>query len=173
MRRVDCPDCGVIVECVPWCECRQRTTRSFRIFLANWARSLSWQEPAKRFGTSWDTVFRSIEWVVRWGLVHLELGKIRAIGVDEIQFRRGQKYLTLVYQVSPNCRRLLYVAKDRTEESINDFLWAFSDLTMSSVKCICSNMWSSYLKVAAEKASHTVRILGRFHVMKKLSEKIN
>ena len=34
MRRVDCPDCGVVVEKVPWCEGKQRTTLSFRTFLA-------------------------------------------------------------------------------------------------------------------------------------------
>jgi hypothetical protein len=40
-----------------------------------------------------------VEWVVEWGLTHRELGTIRALGVDEIQYGRGHKYLTLVYQM--------------------------------------------------------------------------
>ena len=173
MRRVDCPDCGVVVEKVPWCEGKQRTTLSFRTFLASWGRSLSWSETASRFGTSWDTVFRSIEWVVMWGLANRKLGEIEAIGVDEIQFRRGHKYLTLVYQVDAGSRRLLYVAKDRTEKSFRGFFRILPAETLASLKFICSDMWSNYLKVAAEEAGHAVRVLDRFHVMKKFNEKIN
>jgi len=34
MRRVDCPDCGVMVERVPWAEGKSPLTRSYRWFLA-------------------------------------------------------------------------------------------------------------------------------------------
>ncbi len=40
---------------------------SYRLFLATWAKRLSWKETAIVFGTSWDTIYRSIRWVVRWG----------------------------------------------------------------------------------------------------------
>ncbi len=40
-----------------------------------------------------------MEYVVTWGLLHRTLAPIRAIGVDEIQYAKGQKYLTLVYQI--------------------------------------------------------------------------
>ncbi len=164
---------AAIKEKVPWCNGKERTTKSFRIFLSSWARSLSWQETAIRFGTSWDTVYRSIRWIVQWGLVHREFGAIEAIGVDEIAYLRGHKYLTLVYQVDGNCRRLLYVAKDRTEKSFRGFFQMLPDATVKGLKFICSDMWSSYLKVAMEEAGHAVRILDRFHVMKKFNEMIN
>ncbi|MCO8121718.1 transposase [Stieleria sp. TO1_6] len=69
MRRVDCPDCGVKVERIPWADGKHRSTYSYRIFLANWARRLSWKETAAVFATSWDTVFRAVDWVVRWCLL--------------------------------------------------------------------------------------------------------
>ena len=34
-----------------------------------------------------------------WGLEHRTLGQIDAIGIDEIQYSKGHKYLTLVYQI--------------------------------------------------------------------------
>ena len=89
MRRVDCPRCGVTVEKVPWTDGKHRSTYSYRIFLAAWARRLSWKETGMIFGVSWDTVYRSVEWVVRWGLVHRRIGNIEAIGVDEIAYLRG------------------------------------------------------------------------------------
>jgi len=99
MRRVNCPSCGVKVEQVPWADGKHQSTYSLRIFLAAWAKRLSWKETASIFGTSWDTVFRAVSWVVRWGVVNREIGAIEAIGVDAIAYRRGHKYLTLVYQI--------------------------------------------------------------------------
>ena len=70
MRRVDCPDCGVVVERVPWGDGKCHLTNSYRWFLAKWARRLSWKEVAAVFRTSWDSVFRSVKHAVYWGIVH-------------------------------------------------------------------------------------------------------
>lgn len=173
MRRVDCPTCGVKVEQVPWADGKHRSTYSDRIFLASWAKRLSWKETAAIFATSWDTVYRAVEWVVRWGLVHREIGDIEAIGVDEIAYRRGHKYLTLVYQIDADCRRLLYVARDRTEESLRGFFSTVPETSIKGLKFICTDMWKQYMTVIAEKAAGAVHILDRYHVMKKFGDKLN
>ena len=56
-----------------------------------------------------------------WGLEHRQLGQIHAIGVDEIQYAKGHKYLTLVYQIDLGITRLLWVGKERTIESFQGF----------------------------------------------------
>ncbi|WP_144056778.1 transposase family protein, partial [Rhodopirellula europaea] len=61
MRRVACPACGVVIEKVPWADGKHHSTYSYRIFLAAWAKRLSWKETALVFGTSWDTVYRAID----------------------------------------------------------------------------------------------------------------
>ncbi len=101
MRRVSCPHCGVRVEVVPWAEGKRAITTPYAWFLARWAKRLSWREVATVFHTSWETVFRSVEMAVTWGRAHLDLTGIEALGVDEIQWHRGQHgdaYLTLVYK---------------------------------------------------------------------------
>jgi len=37
------------------------------LFLAHWARTLSWTETAQTFHTSWDQVCQAVEYVVQWG----------------------------------------------------------------------------------------------------------
>jgi transposase len=108
MRRVDCRRCGVVaVEEVPWGDGKRTLTKAYMLFLASWARRLSWKETAEAFRTSWDKVFDAVEHVVTWGLEHRTLGQIDAIGVDEIQYSKGHKYLTLVYQIDLGVTRLL------------------------------------------------------------------
>src|SRR5258707_3915083 len=89
MRRVDCRRCGaVVVEEVPWGDGKRTLTKAYMLFLARWARRLSWKETADAFRTSWEKVFDAVEHVVTWGLEHRILGQIDAIGVDEIQYAK-------------------------------------------------------------------------------------
>jgi hypothetical protein len=97
------------------------------LFLARWARKLSWKETAEAFHTSWDKVGDAVEYVVGWGLAHRPLGPIGAIGVDEIQYAKGHKYLTLIYQIDHGFTRLLWVGKERTLESFQGFFTVIGD----------------------------------------------
>jgi transposase len=91
------------------------------LFLARWARKLSWKETAEAFRTSWEKVFDAVEHVVAFGLEHRALGQIDAIGVDEIQYAKGHKYLTLVYLIDLGATRLPWVGRERTIESFQGF----------------------------------------------------
>ena len=63
------------------------------------------------FHSNWRTVYQSVRDAVAWGLVHLDIRGVAAIGIDEIQYQRGHRYLTLAYQIDAGCRRLLWVGK--------------------------------------------------------------
>jgi hypothetical protein len=89
----------VVVEEVPWGEGKRSLTKAYVLFLARSPRRLSWKETADAFRTSWDSVFDAVEQSVSWGLEHRKFGQIDVIGVDEIQYAKGHKYLTLVYQL--------------------------------------------------------------------------
>ena len=111
MRRASCPSCGIKIERVPWAQGKSPFTTSFAYFLASWAKRLSWKETAAAFHTSWESVFRAVRMVVAWGLAHRDLGGIRAIGIDEVMWHRGHRYLTVVYEIANGRRRLLWVGQ--------------------------------------------------------------
>ena len=173
LRRVDCRSCGVTVERVPWARGKSHLTTSYRWFLARWAKRMSWQEVASVFRTNWRNVFESVKHAVFWGIFHQELGSIEAIGVDEIQWQRGHNYLTLVYQIEDGMKRLLWVAQDRTEDSLRRFFPTLSDEVRQSIRFVCSDMWQPYLNVIAAQLKQAVHILDRFHIMKKMNEAID
>jgi transposase len=73
--------CGAVgVEEVPWGDGKRSLTKAYVLFLARWARRLSWKETAAAFRTSWDKVFDAVEYVVTFGLERRVLGHICAIG---------------------------------------------------------------------------------------------
>jgi transposase len=173
MRRVNCSDCGVKMEEVPWGYGKRQLTKSYMQVLASWSRSLSWKEVSIRFQTSWEKVFHSVEYVVDWGLTHRSLDGITAIGVDEILWHRGHKYLTVVYQINSDCVRLLWIGKDRTVKTFLRFFRFLGKERTSLLEYICSDMWKPYLKVIKKKAPNAIHILDRFHIVSMINKAID
>jgi transposase len=173
MRRVDCPSCGVKIEQVPWAEGKSPVTKPYELFLARWARRLSWKQVAEAFHTSWDSVFRSVKRVVEYGLEHRDLEGIGAIGVDEWCKGKGHDYATLVYQIDAGRRRLLHVAPKRTVKSLLGFFRMLGPRRAASIRHVCSDMWKPYLKVIAKKLPHALHILDRFHIVANLNKALS
>jgi transposase len=173
MRRVNCPRCGVTVEAVPWAAGKTQATHALIWFLASWAKVLSWKEVARRFGSTWNTVFRCVQHAVRWGLEHRSLDGIFAIGVDELSWKKRHKYLTLVYQLDHGRRRLLHIARDRTTKSFHSFFDMLGEERSTAIVFVASDMWKAFLRVVRERCSTAIHVLDRFHVAKLLSKAID
>ena len=106
--------------------------------------------------------------------------RVTALGVDEIQYRKGHHYLTLLYQIDPHRRRLLWMGEKRTKKALND---GFSELEqehlrkqeaagvqeptrfLDQITVICSDIWKAYLTVIRKRLPTAVHILDRFHIM--------
>ena len=175
-RRVQCPAHGVVVEHLPWSEGKRSVTTAMMGFLARWARRLSWRETAIVFGTSWERVYRSVEWFVQWGLAHRQLADIEALGVDEIHWGRSQganRFLTVIYQIDTDCRRLLWVGRKRTEATLRRGLAALGQEVVGGLRFVCSDMWRPYLNVVAAQAGQALQVLDRFHITLHLNQAVD
>jgi transposase len=93
--------------------------------------------------------------------------------VDEIQYQRGHRYLTLVYQIDEGLKRLLWIAEGRTEQALRGFFSLLSDEIRAGIRFVCSDMCQAYLNVISEQLKHAVHVLDRFHIMKKMNEAID
>ena len=134
---------------------------------------MSWKEVAEAFCVTWDHVYVSVKHAVTWGKVHRDLCNIESIGVDEVQWQRGHKYQTLVYQIDSSCKRLLWIGPDRTAKTLFRFFRFLGKERTSRLQFICSDMWQGYVKVIAKKAPHAIHVLDRFHVMQKMSKALD
>jgi transposase len=160
MRRVNCRGCGVTVEMVPWASGKSHATYALIWFLARWAKVLAWKEAAKRFHTSWDTVFRAVKYAVTWGLAHRVLDGVRSIGVDELAWTKGHRYVTLVYQIDHGCRRLLWIGRDRTKKSFNRFFDMLGDARSKALRFI-ARMNVSLCALSASAWNHESTVVAR------------
>ena len=118
-RRVECPRCGLRVEDFPWAEPWARVTTALSNAVAILARELSWKGTARQYGLDWKSVAAIVKRAVAYGLRHRARPPVHVIGIDEVSRRKGQVYLTVVYDLER--RVLLWVGDDRTEEAVRPF----------------------------------------------------
>lgn len=175
-RRVQCERHGVVVEYMPWSDGKRPVTMAMMEFLGRWARRLSWRETARVFGTSWEAVYRSVQWLVEWGLAKRKLQGVKSIGVDEIHWGKGKgadSFLTVIYQIDRQCRRLLWVGRRRTARTLRQGLGALGEEVVGGLRFVCSDMWQPYLKVMAAKAADALHVLDRFHITMHLNQAVD
>jgi transposase len=189
MRRVTCRACSrVVVERVPWSTGKHHLSDIYRCFLARWAKKLSWMEVARSFRTNWDQVYRSVEYVVDYGLAHRRLDQVTALGVDEVQFGKGNNFVTLVYQIDTYCRRLLWMGQKRTMKTLDAGFTALEHehqrkqeaagvkertSFLGGMAVVCTDIWKAYLNVIAKRLPGAINILDRFHIMQHFSKAID
>ncbi len=103
----------------PWAEPSSRFTALFEALAISWLKTASQKAVAEQLGLSWDEIHAVMERAVQRGLQRRQAEPIPRLGVDEKSFRKGHKYMTIVNDLTK--RRVLYVAEDRKQESLDGF----------------------------------------------------
>jgi transposase len=88
LRRLDCPDHGVLVEQVPFARHRARFTRDFEDLVAWCASKTDKTAVCRLLRIAWLTVGAIVERVVADGLDPHRLDGLVSIGVDEISWKK-------------------------------------------------------------------------------------
>jgi len=170
-RRVRCPRCGVRVEDFPWAEPWARVTMSLANAVARLARELSWQGTARHYGLNWKSVATIVQRAVQYGLKNRARPAVHVIGIDEVSRRKGQVYLTVVYDLAR--RVLLWVGEDRTEEAVEKFFTEeMGPRRCHTLRVVCMDMWAPYANLVRQHARNAQILFDRFHIVKHLNEAV-
>jgi transposase len=93
------------------------------------------------------------------------------IGVDEISYRRGQRYLTIV--ANHDTGTVVWVDKDRTKDSFGRFFDAVGDERAQRIEAVTCDASSIYMSVARDRAPNATICLDPFHVIKWAGEALD
>jgi transposase len=111
----------------------------------------------------WDTVGRIVERVIADHLDERRLDGLVAIGVDEISYRRGQRYLTSV--VDHRAGAIVWCAPGRNAETLQAFFDELGD-RKGSVRAVSIDMAGGYEKAIRENAPGAEVCFDPFHVVR-------
>ena len=163
LRRLRCPDCGVHLEAVPWARHDAHHTREFEDVVAWLAQQMAKTPIAGLLRIGWDTVGRIVERVVADHLDHRRLQGLIAIGIDEISYRRGQRYLTSVADHASGS--IVWCAPGRNARTLQ----AFFDLLgerKHTIRAVSIDMAGGYQQAISENLPQAEVCFDPFHVVR-------
>lgn len=170
--RVLCPRHGVRVAAVPWADHDARFTRSFEDQLAWLATQMAIDAVATLMRVQWRTVGD----ILTRAQARLDKGKrrldgLRRIGVDEISYRRGQRYLVVV--LDHDTGRLVWAAPGRDEATLHRFFDELGPRRCQMITHVSSDAGSWVSKVVGERCQQAVLCMDTFHVIAWASDMID
>ena len=163
LRRLRCLDCGVHLEAVPWARAGAHHTRDFEDVVAWLAQQMAKSPITRLLRIGWDTVGTIIERVVADRLDRRRLDGLVAIGVDEISYRRGQRYLTTV--VNHESGGIVWAAPGRNAQTLQQFFDLLGD-RKQSIKAVSIDMSGGYQQAINASIPHADICFDPFHVVR-------
>jgi transposase len=163
LRRLECPDCGVHLEAVPWARPGAHHTRDLEDVVAWLAQQMAKTAIAGLLRIGWDTVGRIVQRVVAEHLDESRLDSLVAIGVDEISYRRGQRYLTSV--VDHKSGAIVWCSPGRNAATLQAFFTELGD-RRHSIRAVSIDMSGGYAKAIRESIPEAEICFDPFHVVR-------
>ena len=162
--RVTCQVHGVVVAQVPWARHGSRFLRAFEDQVAWLATQCSQKACSQLMRLDWETVGRIITRVVEeTSRTHDRLDGLERIGIDEISWRRGQRYLTLV--IDHTSGRLVWAAEGRSKKVVESFFAQLGPERCAQLTHVSSDGAEWILAPIGQHCPNATICLDPFHVV--------
>jgi transposase len=171
LARLECPRHGVVTERVAWAEHESRFTRDFEDLVAWLTREMNKTAVTRLVHIAWETVGTIVERVVARTLDKRRLDELYSIGLDEVSYRKGQKYLSVVMdhlEAKP-----VWIDEGRSRKTIGKFFDDLGPERAGKLTVVTMDMCAPYIAEVRERAPHAAIAFDPFHVVKLANEGVH
>jgi transposase len=161
----------VRTEQVPWARAGARLTRDFEEVIGWLAQRADKTTVARLLGCAWETIDRVAKRLVGERLDDARLDNLYRIGVDEISYKRGHKYLTIV--ADHDTGRVVWVSLNRDKAALEEFFDALGEQRATALQAVTLDASGTYRNVVEERARQATVCLDPFHVIKWCNEALH
>lgn len=165
LRRLQCPTHGVRTEAVPFARARSRHTVDFENLVGWLATTMDKTALARLVRIDWDTTGRIIERVVATELDPDRLDRLFVAGVDEVSWRKGHSYLTLVSNHQSG--KFIWGAPGKDTATLDTFFDELGEERSAAITALSMDMGAAFEK-SARKPGHATKAVicfDPFHVV--------
>lgn len=167
---LDCT-CGYLGwETLSFCDEYSRYTTRFEEKVVILCAKMTIKDVASEMSISWNAVKHIDKKKLRRYIVPLDDAAPTSIGVDEVAYEKGQKYLTVVRDT--DIGKVIWVGEGRRQETLDRFFCALGLEKSWNIKHVVIDMWDAYI---ASVRAHTdaAIVFDKFHVAKKVNEAVD
>ncbi len=171
--RVECAEHGVKQLHVPWAEPGSQFTALFERLAIDLLRECSVKGAGRLLRITWDESWGIKARAVRRGLARRAADVVATLGVDEKAIAKRHRYLTIVADLARS--RVLYLADDRKQESLDGFWATLTPEQRDGITAIAMDMWEPYVQSTRAQLpdADTKIVFDKFHVVKHLHDAVD
>ena len=173
IRRLRCRRCDrVRTEVVPWARPGARHTGDFQDLVAYMAQRMDKTTVTRLLRVSWDAVARIVGDVVAEQLDPARLEGLFRIGVDEVSWRKGHRYLTVVADHDRD-GAVVWAKEGRDATTLEAFYDELGDQRCGQLQAVSLDMGGAYKKATDAKAPNARQCVDPFHLVKLANEAVD
>lgn len=169
--RVDCEGCGVLAEELSWGPSNSRFTYAFEDQVTWLAQRCDKTAVSVLMGIAWRTVGDILERAVGRHREPVDWTQVRAIGIDELSYRKGHRYLTLVTDLESG--KILWGHEGRTAATLQAFFDEIGAEACERISHVAIDMNAAYEKAISNRLSSAVIVYDRFHVQRLVADAVD
>jgi transposase len=173
LRRLTCPIHGVRTEGVPFARSGSRFTRDFEDLVGWLATTMDKTALRRLVRVDWDTVGRIIERVMASELDPGRLDNLFSIGVDEVSWRKGHSYLTLVS--NHRSGKFVWGKEGKDAATLDCFFDELGTEASGAIETISMDMGPAFEKSARKEGHATKAVIcyDPFHVVQVVTDALD
>ena len=173
IRRLDCRRCGrVRTEAVPWARPRARHSRDFEDVVAWLAQRTDKTTITRLLRTSWETVAGIVGRVVAEHVDTRRLTGLLRIGVDEVSYRKGHRYLTVVAD-HDQAGRVVWAGEGKNAATLAAFYDELGEEGCAALEAVSMDLGAAFKKATDANAPRARQCVDPFHLVALANEAID
>ena len=141
-----------------------RCTIRFEEFIASLCQIMTLSDVCSITGINWKTAKDIDKYYIKQQMANLKHITPRRIGIDEIAYEKGHKYLTIIRDLDLN--GVIWIGMDRKEETLNRFFRELGFFKCHQIKVAVVDMWDPYLAALNKQCPNVEIVIDKFHLIK-------
>lgn len=170
-HRTNCPNCGVKIEKLDFCDLYSRYTTRFEELVARLCRIASLKQIAELLDLDWKTVKAIDKKYLEKEFAIPDYDGLRLLAVDEVASHKGYNYFTVVMDLERT--RVIWVGKGRSQETLDQFFKELGPERSKQIEAVACDMWDPYIASIKEHAPEAKIVFDKFHVIRNYSKIID
>lgn len=167
-REIDCPNHGRIQEEIPWADALSRDTYRLEYAIVKYCQKMTQKAAGELLKIAKSSLSDKLHRIINRQRQEHKIRGLRNMGVDEISYKKGHRYATVIYDLDKG--KVIWVGAGKDSRALQRFLNKLSAYQRSQIRHACCDMSRSYTSVIKEHLKNTVIVIDRFHVVKALNE---
>jgi transposase len=171
-KEIECPSHGRAQELIPWAASYARMTYRAEWRLCTLSQLMTQQAVGQVMCMPKSTVSDNLHRVIQRTRAGHRIRGLVSIGIDELSYKKGQRYVTLVYDLDR--AQVLWVGEGKGRATIDRFFTeVLTKEQRERIRWGSCDMANSYIEAIKEFCPNAKLVIDKFHLVKKLNEAVD